>query len=324
MKAIVHDRYGSPDVLELRDIPDPVINDEQVLVEVHAASVNALDYHATRGMPWLMRLDGSFRKPSIPVRGVDLAGRVVAIGSNVTQFKPGDRVFGSADGSFAEYAATAPNRLTHMPAGLSYEDGATLNVAGSTSLQGLQGRANLQPGQRVIINGAGGGVGTMAVQIAKALGAHVTAVTRTESVELAKAIGADAVIDHRKEDFTRTRERYDVLFDIGGCFPLTRVRRIVVKNGTVVVAGGPAGRIGPADRLLAGLLLKPFCSQRIVPFISQNDPVSRAFVGELAASGKIRPVIDRVYPLQQTANAVHHVGTGHARGKVVIRVKHAL
>jgi NADPH:quinone reductase-like Zn-dependent oxidoreductase len=321
MKAIVHDRYGSPDVLELRDIPEPDVDDEQVLVAVHAASVNALDFHATRGMPWLMRLDGSFRKPSIRVRGVDLAGRVMAIGRNVTGFKPGDKVFGSADGSFAEYAATVPKRLAHMPEGMSYEVGATLNVAGSTALQGLQGRANLQPGQRVIINGAGGGVGTMAVQIAKALGAHVTAVTRTESMDIVKAIGADDVVDHHKEDFTRRSARCDVLFDIGGRFPLTRVRQIVVDNGMVLVAGGPAGRIGPADRLLAALLLNPFCRQRIVPFISKIDPVSLAFLAELTASGRIKPVIERVYPLEQTAAAVRHLGAGHVCGKIVVQVR---
>lgn len=321
MKAIVHDRYGSPDVLELRDVPEPEIDDEQVLVAVYAASVNALDYHATRGMPWLMRLDGSFRKPRVPVRGVDLAGRVVAVGRNVTELEPGDRVFGSADGSFAELAATVPKRLARMPEGMSYEVGATLNVAGSTSLQALQGRAKLQPGQRVIINGAGGGVGTMAVQIAKALGAHVTAVTRTESVDVVKALGADEVVDHRKEDFTRGSTRCDVLFDIGGRFPLTRVRKIVADDGIVLVAGGPAGRIGPADRLLAALLLNPFYRQRIVPFISQIDPVSLAALAELFTSGRIEPVIDRVYPLEQTAAAVRQVGVGHTCGKVVVQVR---
>ena len=320
MKAIVHDRYGTPDVLELRDIPEPAINDEQVLVAVHAASVNALDYHATRGMPWLMRLDGSFRKPESPVRGVDLAGRIVAVGRNVKEFQLGDRVFGSADGSFAEYAATAPKRLARMPDRMSYAIGATLNVAGSTALQALQGRAQVQPGQRVIINGAGGGVGTMAVQVAKALGAHVTAVTRTECVDLVKAIGADDVVDYRKADFTRSRERCDVLFDIGGRFPLTRVRRIVAENGLVLVAGGPAGIIGPADRLLAGLLLNPFFRQRIVPFISKIDAVSLAFLAELTASGGLQPVIGRGYPLEEAAAAVRHVGAGHACGKVVIQV----
>lgn len=321
MKAIVHDRYGSPDVLELREIPEPDIDDEQVLVAVHAASVNALDYHATRGLPWLMRLDGSFRKPRSPVRGVDLAGLVMAVGRNVTGFKPGDRVFGSADGSFAEYAATTPKRLMRMPEGMSFHVGATLNVAGSTSLQALHGRANLQPGQRVVINGAGGGVGTMAVQIAKALGAHVTAVTRTESVDIVKAIGADDVVDHQKEDFTRRSTRCDVLFDIGGRFPLTRVRQLVVDGGMVLVAGGPAGPFGPADRLLAGLLLNPFCRQRIVPFISRIDPVSLAHLAELTASGGIEPVIDRVYPLEQTAAAVWRLGAGHACGKVVVQVR---
>ena len=322
MKAIVQDRYGSPDILELRDIESPNIDDEQVLVEVHAASVNALDWHATRGMPYLIRLDGSLRKPKHRVRGVDLAGRVVAVGKNVTGFEAGDSVFGGSNGSFAEYTATTEDRLARKPDGWTYEQAAALDVAGMTALQGLRDKAQLQPGQSVLINGAGGGVGTFAVQIAKSLGAHVTAVTRTESVELVRSIGADEVIDYRAEDFTRRNERYDVVFDIGGNRPLLRCRRITVHKGAIVVVGGPAGRwLAPATRMLEAALLSPFIRQRLIPFISKDDSASLARLAELAQTGLIRAVIDRQYPLNEAAEAIKYVGAGHARGKVVVNVR---
>lgn len=321
MKAIVQDRYGSPDVLELRDVATPTIDDRGVLVKVHAASVNALDWHVTRGMPYLIRLDGSFRRPKDFVRGVDLAGRVVAVGKDVTRFAPGDDVFGGCDGSFAEYAATPQDRLARKPAAFTYEQAAALHVAGMTALQGLSERANLQSGQSVLINGAGGGVGTFAVQIAKWLGARVTAVTRTESIDIARSIGADEVIDYRVEDFTRRSERYDVLFDIGGNLPFSRWRRVVGRNGTIVAVGGPAGRwFAPADRMLKAALLSPFSSQRIVPFMSRNDSASLTLLAEITDAGHIRPVIDREFFLSETPEAIRYVGAGRARGKVVIKV----
>jgi NADPH:quinone reductase-like Zn-dependent oxidoreductase len=322
MKAIVQDRYGSPDVLALRDVETPPIDDHGVLVEVHAASVNALDWHTTRGMPYLIRMDEGFRKPRHSVRGVDLAGRVVAVGKHVARLKPGDEVFGGSTGSFAEYAATTEDRLAPKPSGFTYEQAAALHVAGMTALQGLCEKAQLQAGQRVLINGAGGGVGTFAVQIAKWLGAHVTAVTRAESIDVVRSIGADEIIDHRSEDFTRRGERYDVLFDIGGNRPFAHCRRVVARNGTIVAVGGPAGRwLAPATRMFKALALSPFVSQRLVPFLSKNDRVSLARLAELSEAGKISPVIDRRYALTGVPEAVRYLGAGRARGKIVITVR---
>lgn len=321
MKAIVQDGYGSPDVLALHEIESPSIDDEGVLVEVHAASVNALDWHATRGMPYLLRIDEGLRKPRHRVRGVDLAGRVVAVGRHVTQLQAGDEVFGGGDGSFAEFTATTEDRLARKPSAFTFEQAAALHIAGMTALQGLRDKAQLQLGQSVLINGAGGGVGTCAVQIAKWLGARVTAVTRTENVALVRSLGADEVIDHRTGDFTCRSERYDVVFDIGGNRPFAHLRRVVARDGTIVAVGGPAGRwLAPATRMLTAAVLSPFVSQRLVPFISTNDRASLALLAELAAAGKIRPVIDRQFALSETPEAIRYVGAGRARGKVAIKV----
>jgi NADPH:quinone reductase-like Zn-dependent oxidoreductase len=321
MQAIVQTRYGSPDVLALREVEMPPVGDGEVLIRVQAASVNALDWHTTRGMPYLIRLSEGVRRPRHPIRGVDLAGRVEAVGRDVTQFRPGDPVFGGGNGSFAEYAVTTPDRLAPWPPGFTGAEAAALHVAGLTALQGLRDRARLQPGQRVLINGAGGGVGTLAVQIARWLGAEVTAVTRTESVEMVRALGANHVMDHRREDFTRRHERYDILFDIGGNRPLRHCRRVLARNGILVAVGAPAGRwLAPASRMLAAAVLSPFGSQRLAPFLSRNDGADLALVAELATKGRLRPVIDREYPLPEAAEAVWYVGTGHPRGKVAIAV----
>jgi NADPH:quinone reductase-like Zn-dependent oxidoreductase len=322
VKAIVQAGYGSPEVLELGDVETPAIGDQGVLVRVHAASINALDWHTTRGMPYLVRLSEGLRRPRHRVRGVDLAGRVEAVGRSVTQLTPGDEVFGGSNGSFAEYTVTTVDRLAPRPAGFTPGRAAALHVAGLTALQGLRDTAQVRPGQRVLINGAGGGVGTLAVQIAKWLGAHVTAVTRTESVDMVGSIGADEVIDHRTEDFTRRGERYDVLFDIGGSRPFADCRRVLSEKGTLVVVGAPAGRwLAPATRLLKAAMLSPFVSQRLVPFMSRNDAAGLALLKDLAEAGKIRPVIDREYPLREAAKAIRYVGEGHARGKVIINVR---
>lgn len=321
MKAIVQDRYGSPDVLALRDIEAPTIDGKGVLVEVHAASVNALDWHVTRGMPYLLRIDEGLRKPKHRVRGVDLAGRVVAVGDHVTQLQAGDEVFGGGDGSFAEFTATTEDRLARKPSAFTFEQAAALHVAGMTSLQGLRDKAQLQPGQRVLINGAGGGVGTCAVQIAKWLGARVTAVTSTENVALVRSLGADEVIDYSTGDFTCRSERYDVVFDIGGNRPFTHLRRVVTRNGAILAVGGPAGRwLAPATRMLKAAVLSPFVSQRLIPFMSANDRASLALLAELAATGHIRPAIDRQFALSDAPEAIRYVETGRARGKVVIKV----
>ena len=321
MKAIVQTGYGSPDVLQLREIELPQIDDDGVLVRIHAASVNALDWHTTRGMPYLIRAFDGLSSPRNRIRGVDLAGRVEAVGGNVTRLRPGDDVFGGSNGSFAEYTVTMADRLALKPPGLPYEHASALYVAALTALQGLRDKAQLRQGQRVLVNGAGGGVGTFAVQLAKVFGAHVTAVTRTESIDLVRSIGADEVIDYRTEDFTRRSERYDVIFDIGGNRPLAACRLVMAPNGTLLAGGAPAGRwLAPAGRLLHAALLSPFVSQRLVPFISRNERADLELLGDLAERGQIRSVIDRQFPLARAAEAIGYVGTGQARGKVVISV----
>lgn len=322
MKAIVQDGYGSLDVLALRDIETPGVDDRGVLVEVHAASVNALDWHTTRGMPYLIRLGEGFRRPRSVVRGVDFAGRVAAVGKHITRVKPGDEVFGGSNGSFAEFTSTTEDRVALKPRAWSYEDAAALHVAGMTALQGLRDKAQLQPGQSILINGAGGGVGTFAVQIAKWLGARVTAVTRTESIALVRSLGADECIDHGAEDFALRSERYDVVFDVGGNRPFRTLRRVTTRKGIIVAVGGPAGRwFAPATRMLSAAALSPWVSQRVVPFLSKNDAASLALLADLAEAGHIRSVVDRQFALGETPEAIRLVGAGRARGKIVIKVR---
>jgi NADPH:quinone reductase-like Zn-dependent oxidoreductase len=322
MKAIVQEGYGSPDVLRLAEVETPAIDDDGVLVKIHAASVNALDWHVTRGMPYIVRLAAGRKAPRDRIRGVDLAGQVVAVGRNVTRFRAGDDVFGGADGSFAEYAATREERLAAKPAGIPWEQAATLHVAALTALQGLRDKAGVRAGQRVLIHGAGGGVGTFAVQIAKWLGAHVTAVTRTASADAVHSIGADEVIDYTREDFTRRPERYDVFFDIGGHRPLTDCQRVMAPHGVFVAVGGPAGRwLAPASRLLKVVLLSPFVRRRLIAFVSKNDHAGLATLAGLTRDGTISPVIDRSYDLSNAPEAIRYVGQGNARGKVVIQVR---
>ena len=322
MNALVQVGYGSPlDVLELRDVEIPRVGERDVLVRVRAASVNALDWHTTRGMPYFLRAFLGLRTPRHAVRGIDLAGRVEAVGAKVTELAPGDEVFGGSDGSFAEYTATPPDRLARKPAGLAFEQAATLHVAALTALQGLRDAARLRAGQSVLVHGAGGGVGTFAVQIAKWLGARVTAVTRTESVELVRSLGADEVIDHRREDFADSGRGYDVFFDVGGARPLADCRRVLAERGTLVVVGAPPGRwLAPVTRLLHAAALSPFVRQRVVPFVSKNDAAGLATLSRLAETGEVRPVLDRTYPLERAAEAIRYVGEGHARGKVVVEI----
>jgi len=323
MKAIVQKGYGSPDALQLREVEAPAAGDGGVLVEVHAASVNALDWHLVRGVPVFIPIFEATAAPRHRVRGVDLAGRVSAVGKNVTRFTPGDEVLGGAHGSFAEFAVTTEKRLAPKPPGITFEQAATLNVAGLTALQGLRDRARVRAGERVLVNGAGGGVGTFAVQVAKSLGAHVTAVTRAGSVDVVRSIGADEVIDHDAEDFTGRGERWDVIFDIGGNHPFRRCRRVMRPDGILVAIGGPAGRwIAPAGRLLAALMLSPLTRRRrVVPFVAKSDAEGLALLAGLVERGTIAPVIDRRFALSETAEAVRFLGTGHARGKVVIHTR---
>ncbi len=323
MKAIVQEGYGSPDTLKLREIETPAPGDHGVLVEVHAASVNALDWHVARGVPFFIPLLEAITAPKHRVRGVDLAGRVTAVGKNVTRLKPGDDVLGSADGSFAEFTVTTEKRLVLKPAGVTFEQAATLNVAGLTALQGLRDRARVRAAQRVLVNGAGGGVGTFAVQIAKWLGAHVTAVTRAASVALVRSLGADEVIDHDAEDFTRRGERWDVIFDIGGLQPFSRCRRVMQPEGILLAIGGPAGRwLAPADRLLEALMLSALSRRpRVVPFVAKSVSEDLALLAGLVERGTITPVIERRFALRETAEAVRLLGAGRARGKIVINTR---
>src|SRR5918997_1369668 len=316
MKAIVQEGYGSPDTLKLREVEMPACGAEGVLVEVYAASVNALDWHLARGVPVFIPILEAFGAPKHRVRGVDLAGRVTAVGKNVTRFKPGDEVFGGSDASFAEFTVTTEKRLAAKPAGITFEQAATLNIAGLTALQGLRDRARVRPTQRVLVNGAGGGVGTFAVQIAKWLDAHVTAVTRAGSVDLVRSIGADEVIDHDAEDFTARSDRWDVIFDIGGNRPFSRCRRVMERDGMLVAIGGPSGRwIAPAGRLLKAVMLSPLTRRRrVVPFVSKSDAEGLALLAALVERGVITPVIERRFALSETAEAVRHLGAGHARG----------
>jgi NADPH:quinone reductase-like Zn-dependent oxidoreductase len=322
MKAIVQEGYGSPDTLKLREIETPTPGDSDVLVEVRAASVNALDWHLVRGVPFFIPMLEAIQRPKYRLRGVDLAGRVAAVGKNATRFKPGDEVLGGADGSFAEFTVASEQRLAPKPAGITFEQAATLNIAGGTALLGLRDRARVRAGHRVLVNGAGGGVGTFAVQVAKWLGAHVTAVTRAGSADLVRSLGADEVIDHSAEDFTRRRDRWHVIFDIGGNRPFGRCRRVLTPDGILVAVGGPAGRwLAPASRLLQAVLLWPVTrSRRVVPFVSKSDPEALRLLAELVERRTITPVIERRYALSEAAEAVRHVGMGHSRGKVVIDI----
>ena len=319
MKAIVQDRYGSPaDVLHLEEIDKPTVDDDRVLVRIRAASVNALDWHLTGG---LGRMVLGLRRPRIGIRGVDLAGHVEAVGKNVTRWKPGDEVFGTALGTFAEYATTAEDCLVSKPRGLTFEQAAAVPVAGFTALQGLRDKARLGAGQRVLIYGAGGGVGTFTVQIAKSLGAHVTAVTRTENLDLVRSIGADELIDYNKEDFTKRERLYDVLFDIGANRSLTDCRHVLSAKGTLVLAGAGSGSgLAPLTRILKALALSPLVRQRLVPFVAKSRQEDLVALKDLMETRKLSPVIDRQVPLSEVPDAVRYVGTGQARGKVVIHV----
>jgi NADPH:quinone reductase-like Zn-dependent oxidoreductase len=323
MKAILRDKYGGPDVLELSDIDRPVIDDDSMLVRVRAASINAYDWHMMRGLPFLVRLSEGLRKPKSSAMGVDVAGLVEAVGKNVTQFRPGDEVFGARTGSFAEYVRGGPKSfLVPKPAGLTFEQAAAVPMAAQTALQGLRDKGQIKPGQRVLINGASGGVGTFAVQIAKSFGAHVTAICGTRNVDMVRSLGADQVIDYTKEDFTRSGQRYDLILDVAANRSLSDCGRVLTATGTLVIVGAPDGRrMGPmVARLLRAVVLSRFGSQKMLPFLAKNSNEDLIFLKELIETGKVRPVIDRTYPLSETAEAIRYLEEGHARGKVVIKV----
>jgi NADPH:quinone reductase-like Zn-dependent oxidoreductase len=323
MQAIVRDAYGSPDDLELRDIDKPEVGNGEVLVRVHAAGVDQGVWHVVTGLPYPIRLAGyGLRAPKTAVPGADVAGVVEAVGNHVTRFQPGDEVFGIAKGSYAEYARARDDKLAPKPANLTFEQAAVVAVSGLTALQGLRDQGKLRPGQKVLIIGASGGVGTYAVQLAKAFGAEVTGVCSTTKVDMVRSIGADHVIDYTRDDFAEGEQRYDVILDIGGNSPLSRLRRALTPKGTLVIAGGETeGRwLGGSDRQLRAVLLSPFVGQKLGTFVSRENHEDMIVLKELIEAGKVTPVIDRIYPLSEVPKAIRYMRKGHARGKVVIAV----
>jgi NADPH:quinone reductase-like Zn-dependent oxidoreductase len=324
MKAIVRTRYGSPDVLELREVEKPVPKDGEVLVQVHAASVNALDWHTMRGQPFLLRIGGSgLSKPKDPRLGVDLAGRVERVGANVTQFQVGDDVFGIGHGAIAEFACAAENRLALKPTGLSYEAAAAVPIAAVTALQGLRDKGHVRPGEQVLIQGASGGVGTFAVQIAKAFGAEVTAVCSRRNVDQAGALGADHVIDYTQEDFTKKRQRYDLIVAVSGYHPISAYRRALRSSGRYVLVGASSHLFQALfQALLLGPVISRMGSKKVGGLLANPSQHLQdlAFLKELLESGKVVPVIERRYALRETNEAIRYLEEGHASGKIVITV----
>jgi NADPH:quinone reductase-like Zn-dependent oxidoreductase len=326
MKAIVQDTYGSPDVLELRDLDKPEIGDDEVLVHVHAASVNPADWHLLRGEPYVARLQLGLRKPKDRVLGCDVAGQVEAVGKDVTMLRPGDEVFGSpfmhGFGAFAERVCVSEDLLAPKPATLSFEQAAAVPLAASTALQGLRDHGRIEPGHKVLIIGASGGVGTFAVQLAKSFGAEVSGVCSTRNVDMVRSLGADHVIDYTKADFARSGQKYDLIFQLAGTRSPSECRRALTSKGTLVLSSGESdGRwIGPVDRIVKALVLSPFVSQRMASFTVKPNKADLQFLRQLIEAGKLTPVIDRTYPLSETPEAIRYLENGHARGKVVIRV----
>ncbi len=321
MKAIIYCDFGSPDVLKLEGIARPVPDENQVLIKVRAASVNPYDWHFMRGVPYVMRLEAGLRKPADTRLGGDVAGQVEAVGKNVTQFKPGDEVFGLCHGAFAEYCL-GRSKLALKPANITFEQAASVPVAAVTALQALRDKGKIRAGQKVLINGASGGVGTFAVQIAKSFGAEVTGVCSGRNAELVRSLGADHVIDYTKEDFTKRAERYDLILDNVGTQPLSGFRRVLNPKGICVLIGGGGpneGRwVGAMSRPIKALLMAPFISQRIGMMIADVNRDDLNVLRDLMQSGKVTPVIDRHYKLSDMPAAIRYLEEGHARGKVVI------
>ena len=320
MRAIVYYRYGSPDVLELQDVDIPLVGDDNVLLRVRAASVNPYDWHFMRGEPIIARpMLGGIAKPKVTRLGVDVAGEVVAVGSNVEEFRPGDEVFGVCSGAFAEYAVAGESSLALKPANVSFEQAGAVGIAAFTAIQSLRDWGQVRPGQKVLINGAAGGVGTFAVQLAKFWGAEVTAVCSTRNIDMVRSIGADHVVDYTMEDFAGGRERYDLLLDIVGNRSLSTCRQILTPRGIFVMIGGPKGRwIRPLDRILRALVSSPFVSQKTISRTAAWSKQDLVLMRDLMEAGKVTSVIDRTYSLSEVPEAVRYLEEGHARGKVGI------
>jgi NADPH:quinone reductase-like Zn-dependent oxidoreductase len=321
MKAAVRDRFGSPDVIELREIEKPVPADDEVLVRVRAASLNIADWYGMAGRPYVGRAAMGLLRPKSNRLGVDFAGQVEAVGKDVTKFRPGEEVFGARDGAFAEYVCVREERaVVPKPATVTFEQAATVPIAAITALQGLRDKGQLQPGQKVLINGASGGVGTFAVQIAKALGGVVTAVCSTRNVDMVRSLGADHVIDYTREDFTRSDQRYDLMLDVAGSRSWSECRRVLEPNATLVLVGAPRGGrlIGPLSHVAKVRLASLRGSQKVVFFIAKLNKPDLEFLREQLGAGKVTPVIDRRYELSKIADAFRYIGEGHCRSKIVI------
>ncbi len=320
MKAIVYRCYGSPDVLEFEDVEKPAPADDEVLVKIHAAAVNPLDWHYMRGSPYIMRLMSGLGAPDRTSLGVDFAGTVEAVGINVTQFKPGDEVFGGSSGAFAEYVTVREDKaLVLKPVNMTFEQSAAVAIAGITALQALRDKGKIKPGQKVLINGASGGVGTFAVQIAKSFGAEVTGVCSTRNVEMVRSIGADHVIDYTREDYTRSGQTYDLIIDNVGNHSLLANRRVLNSDGIMVIVGGAKGNwLAPLMGPIKALMLSPFVDQEFVMILARLRKDDLSILRDLMQTGKVTPVIDRRYRLSEVPAAIRYSEEGHARGKIVI------
>ena len=322
MQAIVQDKYGSTAVLEARDIDVPVIGDQEVLIRVRAAGVNPADWAVMSGLPYIARPVYGLPRPKARVRGTDVAGVVESIGSGVTRFRVGDEVYGSSNGSYAEYAAAAEDKLALKPANLTFEQAAAVPMAGLVALQAVRDHGKVGPGQKVLINGASGGIGTFAVQIAKALGAEVTAVVSTRNVDLVRSIGADHVIDYTNEDFTKNGQQYDFILDNVSNHSLSDLRRALTPTGMLVPNGGRFDKrwMASGGRIVSGKIMFQFGSQTLGNFLVGMGHEGLLALTDLIEAGKLTPVMDQTYPLSKTAQAIAHVGEGHARGKTTITV----
>jgi NADPH:quinone reductase-like Zn-dependent oxidoreductase len=320
MKAIVYDSYGAPDVLELREIDKPALTDDGLLVRVHAASLNMFDWHMLTGVPYVARMQAGLRKPKSGAMGVDFAGTVEAVGKEVEGFRPGDEVFGARTGALAEYVCVRKTVAT-KPANVTFEEAAAVPVAGITALQGLRDKGRIQSGQKVLINGASGGVGSLAIQIATSFGAEVTGVCSTGNVDTARSLGAEHVIDYTKEDFTRGGQRYDVILDVAGNRSWSDCKRVLQERGRLVIVGGPKVNrwVGPLGVVVGGRLASIPGSRKVVaPFLSKLNKKDLAVLRDLLEAGKLTPFVDRQYELGDAPEALRYIGTGHAQGKVIV------
>jgi NADPH:quinone reductase-like Zn-dependent oxidoreductase len=323
MKAAVYTKYGAPDVVEIKDIEKPSPKDDEVLIRIRATSVNPLDWHFMRGKPYVVRAMSGLTKPKITRLGVDVAGQVEAVGRKVTQFKAGDEVFGACRGAFAEYGCTPESSLVTKPRNVTFEQAGAVSVAGRTALQGLRDKGQIQAGQKVLVNGAAGGVGTFVVQIAKSFGAYVTGVCSTRNLDMVRSIGADRVFDYTHDDFAKSEQRYDIFFDCFANHSLFACRRVLNPKGIYIAIGGPSGpwMIGLLGRMVTGPVLSGLTSQKFVTFMAKSSKEDLRVLGELMEAGKVTPVIDRRYRLSEVPAAVRYLEEGHARGKVVITVE---